>query len=321
MLKIIKPGLLSSLQDLGREGFAHLGIGAAGVADAPSARLANALVGNRPDACVLELSLQGPQFILKRNAWVALCGAPVPQARHGEHTLPMWRPLRVVAGDLIDLGGMAAGCRAYLAVDGGINVAPVLGSRSSDLNAALGPLPRALKAGDELPLGKPAQRHPPPPAWSLDPRPWFNPGQPALLRMLPGSHTAMLDHASYRALSQATFQVGMHSNRVGLRLLDAPLTLSAPVEMLSEANVPGVIQLPPGGQPIVLMTEHPVTGGYPRIGKVADVDLPRLAQCRPGDRLRLVWTHPATALQALHRQRRMLSKLESDIARRLTGKA
>ncbi|NII10956.1 biotin-dependent carboxyltransferase family protein [Oleiagrimonas sp. C23AA] len=323
MIKVIKPGLLTSLQDMGREGYAHLGIGAAGAADAPCARLANTLVGNRPEACVLELSLQGPQLQLQRDAWVALCGAPMPQARHDKQPLPMWRPVRVRAGASLDLGGMAAGCRAYLAVDGGIDVPPLLGSRSTDLNARLGPLEQAIKAGDELPLGPPVELHPDTESleWSLDPSPWFDASQPVVLRVLAGSHTTMLDDASRRALTEATFQVGTDSNRVGVRLLDVPLMLREPVEMLSEASVPGVIQLPPGGEPIVLMTEHPVTGGYPRIGKVADVDLPRLAQCRPGHRVRLTWIHPDAAFSALHEQRRMLGKLEGDIARRLTGEA
>lgn len=322
MIEVMHPGLLTSLQDLGRHGYAHLGIGSAGVADVPAARLANALVGNRADACLFECSLQGPRLRFDGDTWIALCGAPMPHARCDHEPLPMWRAVRVRAGQSLTLGGMSAGCRSYLAVAGGIDVAPVLGSRSTDLNARLGPLHgRPLNAGDVLPVATTtpsaaaATSH-----WSLDPAPWFQAASPMAVRILEGEHSTCLEPGSLTALSADTLRVEADSNRVGVRLrCQRPLRLHRPLELLSEACVPGVVQLPPDGQPIVLLNEHPVTGGYPRIAQVADVDLPRLAQCRPGDHLQLIWTSPEAAAAALREQRRMLGKLEADIARRRQG--
>ncbi len=158
MIEVLKPGLLDSLQDGGRIGHAALGVGRAGAVDEPARRLANALVGNPADACAIEATLVGPRLRLGREAWIALTGAPLPRATVDGEPLPMWRPWRCAAGSELDLGPMPAGCRSYLAVDGGIAVQAWLGSRATDLNAGLGPMQgRALRQGDALPLGEPNQ--------------------------------------------------------------------------------------------------------------------------------------------------------------------
>ncbi|GAP64965.1 urea amidolyase related protein [Mizugakiibacter sediminis] len=335
-VEVLKPGLLTTPQDRGRVGLAHLGIGRAGAMDAPALRLANALAGNPANACALEITLLGPTLRFHADADIALTGAPV-EARVDGARVPLWAPLRVRAGATLALGGMRQGCRSYLAVRGGFALAPVLGSRSLDVNAALGPLDgRALRAGDVLAVGmaerdarsanrrscaSSAPTEAVSPGWSLDSRPWFDGDAQRPLRLLPGTHGEHLDAASQAALFDAAFRVAADSNRVGYRLEGPRLALTAPLELVSEAGVAGTVQLPPSGQPIVLMAEHPVSGGYPRIGHVAAVDLPRLAQRRPGDAVRFVATTPEEARHRLAERERRLQRLEAAIALRLARDA
>jgi antagonist of KipI len=224
--------------------------------------------------------------------------------------------------------------RAYLAFGGGIAVGPVLGSRSSDVNSALGPQGgRALQAGDALPLGRAgtattatlralaraggdanvfAATH-----WSIDPAPWFEAGDDAWIALVRGAHFERLDAASRRALFDEPFRVGADSNRVGYRLEGPALSFSEPLELISEGVAPGTVQLPPGGQTLVLMAEAPTTGGYPRIAHVAGVDLPRLAQCRPGGRVRFFETSLADAQTRYLERERALAALIRSIRDRL----
>ncbi|GAB3033482.1 biotin-dependent carboxyltransferase family protein [Oleiagrimonas citrea] len=320
MIEVLDPGLLSSLQDLGRPGWAHLGIGRSGAADAPALRLAQALVGNPADACGIECTLRGPKLRIEAGAHVALTGAPTPQARLNGEPFSAWTSVWCPAGSELDIGPMAAGCRSYLAIEGGIDGPPWLGSRSVDLNAGLGPLDgRALRRGDRLPLGPRRLPERATSNWSLDPRPWFiDVASHTPMRLLESRHTAVLSEASRDALTQSTFQVTADSNRVGIRLQgEQALQLRDATECISEGVVAGVMQLPPGGKPILLATEHPVTGGYPRIAQLAAADLPRLGQCRPGDALRFEWVDLQQARHLLAAQRRSLDDLCRNIARRL----
>lgn len=320
-VEVLKPGLLTTLQDAGRPGFAHLGVGRAGAFDAPALRIANALCGNPRDACALEITLLGPALRFHADAWIAVTGAPMP-FRIDAADQPTWVPVPVAAGSMLELGPMRSGCRGYLAVRGGFDVAAVLGSRSTDVNACLGPLEgRPLRAGDMLsfaalnPGRHSAARTTP--NWRLDPRPWFPEDTPASLRLLPGSHFDKLKETSRKQLFSEVFTVHANSNRVGLRLSGPTLEFGAPVEMVSEGCVPGLLQLPPSGQPIAFGPECPVSGGYPRIGQVAATDIPRLAQLRPGDALRFVPCTFDDALTALSERERALDALEAHIAARL----
>ncbi|MEO8809752.1 MAG: biotin-dependent carboxyltransferase family protein [Rhodanobacter sp.] len=320
---VLKAGLLSTLQDGGRRGHAAIGVGRAGAMDLPAWRLANALVGNRGDEAVIECTLLGPTVRFERAAWIALTGAPM-QARVGELPMSCWSAWPVRAGSVLRLGGVAIGCRSYLAVRGGFDVTPVLGSRSSDLHARLGHAAgRALQDGDVLPIG--AAIDPPAhdpaeiiaaPRWTLNPRPWFADAS-APITLLPGSHWSRLDNASQEHLYGAHFSLDKDSNRTALRLGGQTLKLRAPLELVSEAALPGTMQLPPSGQPIVLMAEAPVTGGYPRIGQVAAVDLPRLAQLRSGDAVCFRRGTLERALGRLAKRDRALEALLKRIARRL----
>ena len=221
-------------------------------------------------------------------------------------------------------GGMASGCRSYLAVRGGFDVPPLLGSRSSDLHAQIGYAHgRPLRAGDLLPVGA-APALPSSLAgdevrllgWSLDPQPWFDFAQRPLA-LLRGSHWPQLDAASQQLLLGGKFYLSKDSNRTASRLDGHTLQLRAPLELISEAALPGTVQLPPSGQPIALLAEAPVTGGYPRIGQVAMVDLPRLAQRRPGDTVCFHETTLDEALTRLAAHRQRLARLLGTIAQRL----
>jgi biotin-dependent carboxylase-like uncharacterized protein len=320
---ILKPGLLSSLQDAGRPGHAALGVGRAGAMDGPAWQLANALVGNLRGEAAIECTLLGPALRFEHAAVIAVTGAVIT-AHVGNQPIPLWTACYLPAGSVLQLGGMTHGCRAYLAVRGGFDVTPVLGSRSSDLHARIGyERGRALRAGDVLPIGAAT----PLPAlldssdvcplhWSLDPQPWFDFHQRPLA-LLGGSHWSQLDEASRQYLAGGNFILSKDSNRTAGRLDGHVLRLQAPLELISEAALPGTLQLPPSGQPIALLAEAPVTGGYPRIGQIAAVDLPRLAQLRPGDN---VCFHESTlddALTRLAARQQRLTPLLETIALRL----
>lgn len=322
-IEVIKPGLLSSLQDGGRSGYAHLGLGRAGVMDEPAWRLANALVDNDANEAVLEITLAGPTLRFQHDAVVALTGGII-EARADGQPLPPWTTCFLPAGTLLRLGGMRHGCRSYLAIRGGFAAALVLGSRSTDLHARIGPLDgRPLQAGDVIDMGN--TEHAPwfrsrhtvqALRWGLDPQPWLDYAR-APLALLRGHHYDALDAASQRALFTQRFTVSKDSNRTGSRMDGTPLQLSHPLELISEATLPGTLQLPPSGQPILLLAEAPVTGGYPRIGQLAAVDLPRIAQRRPGDAVCFEAIAMDDALQRLRARNDALQQLIRRIAQRL----
>jgi antagonist of KipI len=322
-VEIVKPGLSSTLQDAGRFGYQAIGVGRAGAMDLPAWRLANALVGNSQGEAAIECTMIGPSLRFEQPAVIALTGAPMAAAVDGQ-MLPMWTTCLLPAGSLLRLGGMSTGCRSYLAVRGGFAVTPLLGSRSSDMHARIGhEHGRALRAGDVLPVGAAAPLVDPAPSdklhvldWSLDPQPWFD-FTPRPLALLRGSHDAQLDGISYRLLYGEDFVLSHQGNRTASRLDGHTLRLRAPFEMISEAALPGTLQLPPSGQPIVLMAEAPVTGGYPRIGQLAAVDLPRLAQRRPGDTVCFRDSSMDEALTRLAARRQRLARLLDTIAQRL----
>lgn len=326
-IDVIKPGLQTAFQDAGRPGFAHLGIGRAGAFDAPAWRIANALAGNPCAACALEMTLLGPTLRFRHGAWIAVTGAPMV-FRIDDIDAPMWAPVRVPAGASVELGAMRSGCRSYLAVRGGFDAEPVLGSRSTDVNTHLGPLDgRPLQAGDVLGIANAGgkrqttkNRATAIPHWSIDARPWFDDDPKHALRLLPGTHLENLAEISRKQLFSDAFHIHKNSNRVGLRLDGPRLEWTSHIEMVSEGCVPGLLQLPPSGQPIAFGPECPVSGGYPRLGQIAAVDLPRLAQRRPGDALRFRPCTLEEAWRALRERESGLRRLEHRIAARLQRK-
>lgn len=334
-LRVLKPGLQTTVQDLGRRGYAALGVGTAGAMDDIALRLANALVGNACGAAALEMTLDGAELRIEEDAAIALTGAEmelVSIAPDGSTTRPsMWQPLRLRGGSVLVCGRMRLGARSYLAVAGGLAPTRVLGSVATDVNAGLGPFGgRALRPGDVLEFGPQPDRRDrraqtdrqdsdaASTTWSLDPRPWYaEPEQP--IRLVRGSHFDLLDRASRQRLFEAVFRISADSNRVGLRLEGPQLALSEPVELVTEPVATGTLQLPPDGRPIALMVEHPTTGGYPRIGQIAAIDLARLGQCRPGDTLRFAPIELEDAQSRYLVRERELARLIETIGERRAG--
>ncbi|MGY1750791.1 5-oxoprolinase subunit C family protein [Modestobacter sp. SYSU DS0511] len=273
-LTVLATGALTTVQDGGRVGQAALGIGRSGACDRASAALANRLVGNRTDAAVLEVTLGGLAVRAEADLLVVTTGARCPGAPHDAPTL-----LR--AGSELRLGPPSSGLRTYLGVRGGIDVPPVLGSRATDLLAGLGPA--VVAAGDVLPVGEPVD---PAPGVDLAPVPDPPDGE-VTVTVLPGPRQDWFGDAGWAALTGQSWTVTSESNRVGLRLDGAPLERLRAGELPSEGMVRGALQVPPSGLPVLFLADHPVTGGYPVIGYVADADVDRCAQLRPGQRLRL----------------------------------
>ncbi|WP_157246330.1 biotin-dependent carboxyltransferase family protein [Nonomuraea typhae] len=277
MIDVLRPGPYTTVQDLGRPGFAHLGVPRSGAADLPSLRLANRLVGNPEGAAGLELTFGGAHLAFRTGAWVAVTGASCPVS--GAGAAGMGAPFWVPAGAGLRFGTPATGLRTYLAVRGGIAVEPVLGSRSTDSLSGLGP--EVLRAGTLLPVG-PAHGQP---EITVDVAP-SRPVGGAVLRVVPGPRTDWFVPGALRELCGRPYEVSQDSNRVGVRLRGPKLERARDGELPSEGMVAGAIQVPPSGQPIVFLADHPPTGGYPVIGVVRAADLPVAAQLRPGGDVR-----------------------------------
>ncbi|MBS0193408.1 MAG: biotin-dependent carboxyltransferase family protein [Proteobacteria bacterium] len=310
-IDVLVPGLLTTVQDGGRHHAHGIGVGVAGAADAYSMNVANLLVGNPPTAAVLEINLSGPRLLFRRATTLAICGAHIDAQADGI-ALPGWRPIYLPARSTVLLGACRAGARVYLAVDGGIAVPEILGSRSTDLRGGFGGFHgRALRAGDRLPLGASHTRRraldaPIIAPWWIDHEPDLDFAESIAVRVLQGSDAT----APSDALLTQEFIVDAASNRQGLRLHGAsPLRAANARERVSEPVVPGTVQLPPDGQPIVLLADAQTVGGYPRIGHVIAADLPRLAQRRPGQGLRFIPVDARQAALANAQQRARLGRI------------
>ncbi|GHJ12161.1 5-oxoprolinase subunit C family protein [Micromonospora sp. AKA38] len=300
MIEVLRAGALTTVQDQGRPGWAHLGVPRSGALDPAALRLANRLVGNPEHAAGLEITLTGCVLRVTRAVTVALTGAPAdvlverrsrtaaPGPAEARPTGPrrgeverrpgdVGRPLSLPAGAVLRIGPARAGVRTWLAVSGGITVEPVLGSRSTDTLSGLGPPP--LRDGDRLPLGAPAGPPPPVDLTVTPPVP-----TEVSLAVRPGPRQDWFTPAALDLLHGSAYTVGSDSNRVGARLAGAALPRAVAGELPSEGLVLGAVQVPPNGQPLIFLADHPTTGGYPVIGVVDDVTA--LAQARPGTTVR-----------------------------------
>jgi biotin-dependent carboxylase-like uncharacterized protein len=263
-IEVIDPGPLATVQDRGRPGFAHLGVSSSGAADVRALERGNRLVGNTDDAAAMECTLSGPRLRFLEPAVVAVTGAE----ERG--------PLEVAAGDELAVGAYARGVRLYVCVRGGIDVAPVLGSRSTDLMGGLGPA--LLRAGEVLRVGRET-------CPDTSAVPYAIPEQP-LLRVSPGPRADWFVEGALAALVTSAWRVRPDSNRVGIRLDGPRLRWAREGELESEGVVAGALQVPPNGRPILLGPDHPTTGGYPVLAVVAADDVWLAGQLRPGDTVR-----------------------------------
>lgn len=272
-LTVLRAGPATTVQDEGRPGQGALGIGRSGACDRASYRLANRLVGTRAGAATLEVTLGGLTVRAEGDVVVVTTGARCPGAPHDT-------PVLLSAGSELRLGTPATGLRTYLAVRGGVDVPPVLGSRSTDVLSGLGPPP--VTAGDRLPVGE--SRLPMP---GVDVAPTREPtGDDLAVRVGPGPRRDWFPEDAWAALIGQPWSVQATSNRIGLRLDAAPLRRARHEELASEGLVRGALQVPPAGCPVLLLADHPVTGGYPVIAYVDDEDVDRCGQLRPGQRVR-----------------------------------
>lgn len=291
MMVVLRPGALDLVMDLGRPGFRDQGVPEGGAADAPALVAANRLVGNVDGAAGLEITLSGPELSFPAGAVVAWTGADLTASVDGV-ALSAGRKHEIRPGGILKFGRVESGVRAYLAIAGGIDVPKVLGSRSTFLPGGWGGWQgRALKSGDCLPLGNAASRL----EWARLPA--LRRKQSSELRVLPGPQLGgFSDAALSRFLNQA-FSVHADTNRIGIRLVGEALDYRKG-EIDSQPVLPGAIQVPPAGQPIILGWDGPVTGGYPVIAGIISADLPRLAQLGPGDNLSFRIVSHEEALQA-----------------------
>ena len=277
-LEVMSPGVLSTVQDLGRSGLGALGVGHAGAADVPALRLANRLLGNPESAAAIEVTFGGLEVVARGGMTVTVSGAPCTVTVDGRQRGPygvVWVP----DGATLRLEPPTSGLRSYLAARGGIEVPPVLGSRSTDVLSGVGPPP--LAAGDRLPVGRATTTYP-----CVDVVPVQPPeGGDVTLRVVDGPRADWFTDAGRSALVSGPYEVTADSNRVGMRLSGPVLERARDDELPTEGMVCGSLQVPPSGQPTLFLADHPVTGGYPVIAVVVTADVPLAAQVRPGQRI------------------------------------
>lgn len=313
-LRVLAPGALSTVQDLGRRDVARFGVSPSGAADWYSASAANLLVGNPTGAALIETTLTGAEFELQCDAAIAVTGAVasllidgVPAAR--------WQAQEVRDGAKIEIGAAERGARSYLAVDGGIEVPLVLGSASTDLGAGFGGYRgRALRTGDILSV---VARSLDPPSAASTPLcyapetiPDWDPS--TIVRVLPGPHRASLSDAAWHELFARSYGVSSRSTRQGLQLEGAPLALDRPTDVISAGAYAGCVQITSAGLPVMLLAEHQTTGGYATAACTIAADVPRAGQLRPGDRVRFTLVSRIDAVHALAALHRNLASASPD---------
>ncbi len=304
-VEILRPGVFTTVQDLGRPGHRAEGVPLGGAADSLALRVANLLVGNAEGEAALEFTLTGPELKFLRDTLVAIGGADVDG-------VPPGRPFVIHAGATLDLSRLDRGCRGYLAIAGGIDVPVVLGSRSTFVRGGFGGLVgRTLRTGDRLMVPnvhRAAGAH-----WQIDARIRPELAPPVTLRVVAGAHTDEFDGG----LMAQAFKVSPQSDRMGVRLAGAALPRSATRELISAPVTPGTVQVPPDGQPIVLLADAQTIGGYPRLAHVITVDMARAAQLRPGDGVRFVMVSLDEARRLRHAQERALVLLRAGLAQKI----
>ncbi|WP_028934949.1 biotin-dependent carboxyltransferase family protein [Pseudonocardia spinosispora] len=283
-MEVLATGPSATIQDVGRPGLAELGVGASGAVDRHSLRLANRLVGNPENNAAIEATFGGLTVRFTRAALIAVTGAPCPMTVTGgaSRGVGMYTPMHVYAGTELRLGMPTEGMRTYLAVRGGIAVPLVLGARATDTLAGLGPAP--LEPGSMLRIGTQTAEYP-----NVDLAPQRAYPDRPVLRVLPGPRDHwFVDDALATLCARDGYEVTAQSNRIGIRLAGPALRHRHVRELPPEPTVEGALQVPPAGQPILFLADHPVTGGYPVIGVVHPDDLWIAAHARPGQRLRFV---------------------------------
>ena len=301
-LIVVKPGLLTSVQDLGRFGHQASGVPVAGPMDSFSHRLANQLVANDPTAATLEITLIGPELTVGADTTMAITGAHF-DVTCDDRPVAIGASFGVGAGSRLRFGRVHQGARAYLAVAGGVQTTPVLGSRATHLVSRMGGVAgRALVAGDRVPIAAATASRPHRKSGAL----MLPPRGRAVLRVLPGPQDHWFAPEALNILMSVSFRISPRSNRMGYRLEGPPLARVKEGELISEPVGIGAIQVPAAGEPILLMADRQTAGGYPKIGHVISADLPLAGQLAPGDSIEFVGCSQQEAVAALIARERQL---------------
>ena len=326
LIEVLAPGMFTTVQDLGREGFGPIGVSASGAADALSLRIGNLLLGNAQGAAALEMTLLGGTFAFPEDATIALAGSNFGAALDSA-PVEMWTVIEVRAGQTLRMGATRTGARCYLCVRGGIAVKLLLGSASTHTLSGLGGFEgRALRKGDKLPIGDAAGESNPgaqalpsaapakapvrPKARRLSTRGRNLVAARSVLRVTPGPQSDWFSEAARRDFYAGRYRVTEASNRLGLRLEGAAVPALSGSEMISEGVPLGAVQIPEAGQPIILFVEQQTTGGYPKIANVISADFQCLGQLRPRDEVRFELVTWETARELLREQETVLASEE-----------
>ena len=304
-ITVIEPGILSTVQDMGRWELQQYGVPVSGVMDTYSASMANLLVGNNLNAALLELTLCGPVLRFDAPAVIALTGADMPLLING-NPVARWESHHINAGDEVNIGSASAGSRGYLAVAGGLDFPLTMGSRATFVRGKLGGIEgRNLNKSDCIRVGSDT----PGVAGNFVPRSLTQPlpGEMTPIRVMSGPQADLFTDESLLILQTKPYTVTSESDRMGYRLCGEKLFHREKADILSDGIAPGSIQVPGHGQPIIMLADRQSIGGYAKIATVIGADLPLLAQVRPGQEIRFVVVSREDAVAALREQRRQLA--------------
>lgn len=327
-IKVIRPGFLTTIQDLGRYGFQKYGVIISGAMDTISLRIANLLVGNKEDEAGLEVTLLGPTLIMEEDVLLAITGGNNTPTINGI-SIPLWRPVFVRKGSKLQFGSYQSGCRTYIAFAGGITINKVMESKSTYLRGKLGGFKgRALMTDDIVPIDHEGKnripiylllknKNPSQPfsytEWYVNPQVFFPLNSDGAIRILKGKQFHSFSLSSQLHFFEGTYKVTTESDRMGYRLSGPPLRLNNTEEFLSEAVTHGTIQVPIDGQPIVLLADRQTTGGYPIIAHIATIDLPKVGQIKPGESIRFQEISLEEAEMLLIESEMMIEKLKKTL--------
>lgn len=305
-IEVIESGMQSSVQDLGRPGYRASGVPVGGAFDTLALRVGNRLLGNDEAAAGIESTVVGGIYRIDQPAVICLSGARADGAEvecgGGRFAVGHLRPTAVPAGGVVRIGRLVDGARGYLCIKGGVRSDRVLGSRSALVSLPGAGLGRALRTGDRLSIGGDGRELADEAGPSWLPRLRSTGNDTRVLRVVAGAHNERFTESVRAQLGGLIFRVSAQSNRAGVRLADARLSGGLPGRVRSEGVLPGYVQVPGSGEPIVLGVDGPVTGGYPVIACVIEADLAVLGQCAPGDRVRFEWIARESAVRALREQ-------------------
>lgn len=312
-IRVIKAGLLTSIQDLGRFGFQRYGMAVCGAMDTLALRLGNILLGNKEGEAAIECTSLGPTLYFEQGQLICITGADLSPTVDGQ-PVTMWKPIFVVAGSTLSFGKPLSGWRSYICFYRGLEIPEVMGSKSTYMKGELGGWKgRALRKQDQIGFSQPYAGAETKFKWRMATS-LYSDLSCQRIRVTAGSQLDLFDYTAILDFISNPFTLSQSSDRMGYRLESKPLMLKVPEEFLSSAVTFGTIQVPPQGNAIVLMADHPTTGGYPIIGQVASIDLPLLAQMAPLDQIEFDLIALDEAHELLRNQNKQLNQLKRTIA-------